>query len=143
MTDQVFADACRAFALVHIPDLKRAVEERYDVTPNVLRWVCERVGELHPSLDPDDVFVAEPGARRVRFSPRPAPTKEAFALHDAVARHLDRIARPDGLEITMDRIQRVDRKLGNAPLKYTAVVVLVAPPGLPVWRVALDAEWES
>lgn len=143
MTDQAFADACRAFALEHIPDLKRAIDERYDVTPNVLRWVCERVAELHPSLDPEDVFIAEPSARGVRFAERPAPDPRAFELNDAVARHLDRIPRPDGVEIAMDRIQRVDRKLGKAPLKYTAVTVLVSPPGLPPWRVFFDAEWES
>jgi hypothetical protein len=142
VTKNEFADACRAFALAHIPELERAARERYDVSSSVLRWVCERVGELHPSGDPDDVFVLVNPKRSVEITER-EPNVDAFALSDAVAARLGEVPRPDGVEVRMGRIWRVSRFLGRAPFKYTAVEILVEAPGLPARRVFLDAEWKE
>ena len=95
---------------------------------------------MHPSGDPDDVFVLVNPKRSVEITER-EPNPDAFALSDAVAARLVEVPRPDGVEVRMGRIWRVSRFLGRAPFKYTAVEILVEAPGLPARRVFLDAEW--
>lgn len=144
MTKAEFADACRAFAIAHIPELERAATERYDVTSSVLRWVCDRVGELHPSGDKDDVFVLINPTRKVEVSEQRSPDEAAFRLLGYITHHVDQVPRPDGATVKVGRIQRVYRRLEReVPLKYTAVEVVVEGPGVAPRRVFLDAEWEA
>jgi hypothetical protein len=92
-------------AYVHqISDYARAAKEGYDVSQIGLTHYLAEISKF----DEDAILVTEDsnGYKKAKLDERKAPNSYAFAVHDRVAAHLEKLTKPDGVETILRRIQR-------------------------------------
>jgi hypothetical protein len=90
-----------------VPELERAVRERYDVRLAALDHYANAIA----AVDEDGIVLraGTPEYEHTRFDDRRAPSEHAFAVLDRLEERIKQLPKPNGIEIVLGRIQRYRR----------------------------------
>ena len=141
VTIEATIESLRKYALA-VPELKRGAGEGYPMAAATVDYIAK---QLRPPDLTGDWFLTYPGHSgfgRFRWAVRQNPSTRAFAIRDRVVETLTKAPLPEGVQVVVLPLQRINvsGRGGDPDSVFTGVVVMVMTAATKPRYLIVNAE---